>query len=794
MASTWSDNLKIELLGTGDTNWGTLTNNNFKWAIEESITGYATATFPSDADYDWAATYTNSNSSQAQRNLVITVTGSISTTRNLVVPTIEKQYIVQNNTTGGQSITVKTSAGTGITVPNGRKAHLYVDGTNVIQMSDYDVTRTIGTLSLTNALAVTQGGTGATSATNARTNLGLVIGTDIPSPTGTGASGTWNISILGNAATATTATTATSATNIASGAAGSLPYQSGASATTFLAIGVANQVLTSTGSAPQWSTDLTIGGLTASGAVTFSATTQNISLGASQTSGTFVLGGTAATGAITLDQSTKTHTLNVGSGATENAATKTINIGTSGVSGSTTAITIGSLSGTSTTVLGATTLNSSDGVTVFVGNDTASNSGSGQITFRNKDGGGTFRNVARISGVTTDNGGNGDFLVETYSSASVYPGLKVDKSSNVSMYDTSSNVKLFWQASTSRLGVNTNTPATTLDVNGAITGTSINKVTITAPASGSTLTIADGKTLTVNNSLTLAGTDGRTMTFPSTNATIARTDAAQTFTGTQTFSSDIKVSSLTVGRGGGASLTNTAVGYGSLSANTTGYSNTAVGFASLNVNLGGNLNTAVGYNSLNANTTGVANTAVGYSALFAHESGIYNIAIGSAAGDELVDGSRNILIGRTTQASATDGSDQVVIGYDIVGKGDDTAFIGGTNGAYNQKNVTTWETTSDARLKKNIVDNNDGLQKILAIRVRNFEYRTPEEVTDLPVTSAIAKEGVQLGVIAQEMLPECVSETSVGVKSVNTDPLVWYLINAVKELAAQVEELKSRVS
>jgi hypothetical protein len=67
----------------------------------------------------------------------------------------------------------------------------------------------------------------------------------------------------------------------------------------------------------------------------------------------------------------------------------------------------------------------------------------------------------------------------------------------------------------------------------------VNKVTITAPSTGSTLTIADGKTLTANNSIILAGTDGKTMTFPSTDATIARTDAAQTFTGTQTFSSTI---------------------------------------------------------------------------------------------------------------------------------------------------------------------------------------------------------------------------------------------------------------
>lgn len=71
---------------------------------------------------------------------------------------------------------------------------------------------------------------------------------------------------------------------------------------------------------------------------------------------------------------------------------------------------------------------------------------------------------------------------------------------------------------------------------GAATASSVNKVAITAPASSATLTLADGKTFTVNHSLTLAGTDSTVMTFPSTSATIARTDAAQTFTGDQTFS------------------------------------------------------------------------------------------------------------------------------------------------------------------------------------------------------------------------------------------------------------------
>ena len=82
-------------------------------------------------------------------------------------------------------------------------------------------------------------------------------------------------------------------------------------------------------------------------------------------------------------------------------------------------------------------------------------------------------------------------------------------------------------------------PTLVTPVLGVATATSVNKVAITAPATSATLTIADGKTLTANHSLTLAGTDSTTMTFPSTSATIARTDAAQTFTGNQTITGAI---------------------------------------------------------------------------------------------------------------------------------------------------------------------------------------------------------------------------------------------------------------
>lgn len=80
-----------------------------------------------------------------------------------------------------------------------------------------------------------------------------------------------------------------------------------------------------------------------------------------------------------------------------------------------------------------------------------------------------------------------------------------------------------------------NSAATVDDTTGDITAGKYNKVTITSPATGSTLTIADGKTLTANNSLTLSGTDSTTMTFPSTSQSIAGLGVAQTFTQAQTF-------------------------------------------------------------------------------------------------------------------------------------------------------------------------------------------------------------------------------------------------------------------
>jgi two-component sensor histidine kinase len=164
MPSTYS-NLKIELIATGEQSgtWGTTTNTNLGTAVEEAITGSANVAFSSG---DVTISLTNTNASQTARNLRLNLTGTSGGARVLTVPAIEKQYIINNGL--ADACTVKNSTGTGIAVPAGKTMVLFNDGTNVV-----DATTHLSSLTLSTDLAIAEGGTGASSATDARTNLGL---------------------------------------------------------------------------------------------------------------------------------------------------------------------------------------------------------------------------------------------------------------------------------------------------------------------------------------------------------------------------------------------------------------------------------------------------------------------------------------------------------------------------------------------------------------------------------------------------------------------------------------------
>lgn len=148
MASTYSTNLKLELMGTGDQSgtWGDTTNTNLGTLLEQAIVGYETQAITDGADT--VLTIANGASSTA-RNYVLQLTGALTANRNLIVPAIEKSYIIHNATTGGFSVTVKVSGQTGVTVANGKRALVYNNGTDIIEFVNAPVTEA-GTQTLTN--------------------------------------------------------------------------------------------------------------------------------------------------------------------------------------------------------------------------------------------------------------------------------------------------------------------------------------------------------------------------------------------------------------------------------------------------------------------------------------------------------------------------------------------------------------------------------------------------------------------------------------------------------------------
>lgn len=141
MASTYSTNLKLELMGTGDQSgtWGDTTNTNMGTLLEQAVVGYTTQAITDGADT--VLTIANGASSVA-RNYVLQLTGALTANRNLIVPAIQKPYIIHNATTGGFSVTVKVSGQTGVTVANGKRALVYNNGTDIIEFANAPVTET----------------------------------------------------------------------------------------------------------------------------------------------------------------------------------------------------------------------------------------------------------------------------------------------------------------------------------------------------------------------------------------------------------------------------------------------------------------------------------------------------------------------------------------------------------------------------------------------------------------------------------------------------------------------------
>jgi hypothetical protein len=181
MSSTFTP-LKIELITTGEQSgtWGDTTNTNLGTAIEEAIVGNALVTF---ASADVTLTLSNVNTTQTARNLRLELTGTSGGARNLYVPAIEKPYIVANGL--ADAVTVINATGTGVVVPAGKSMWVYNNGSDVVNVVSH-----LTALSLGTALPVTSGGTGTTTSTGSGSVVLATSPTLVTPVLGTPSSGT----------------------------------------------------------------------------------------------------------------------------------------------------------------------------------------------------------------------------------------------------------------------------------------------------------------------------------------------------------------------------------------------------------------------------------------------------------------------------------------------------------------------------------------------------------------------------------------------------------------------------
>ncbi len=284
---------------------------------------------------------------------------------------------------------------------------------------------------------------------------------------------------------------------------------------------------------------------------------------------------------------------------------------------------------------------------------------------------------------------------------------------------------------------------------------------------------------------------------------------------------------------------NTAIGHNVLMINTSGHSNTAVGTFSLMNNTTGSFNTALGIQSLYNNTTGIGNTAIGENSLTSNTTGLGNLAVGCEALNNNTTGADNVAVGNSTlylnligfrntavgtgALGISTGAYNTALGYqsgNIVTSGSNLILLGNnsqpsTGTATNQVtlgnssitslrcNVQTITSLSDRRDKKNINDLSLGLDFIMKLQPRQFNWDKREWYNNSASDGSKMDEKPTAGFIAQELDSVQNEFNSDWLNLVLKDnPEKWeatygnllpVMVKAIQELKEENEKLKAAI-
>ena len=181
MADSTSARLLLRLMATGEQNnvWGGYTNTSLQ-TIGRAAKGYQTVALTGDK----TVTHTNYSASNEGVVAYLKFTGTLSSAATVTMPTTETVLDVYNVT--GQALTIKTSAGTGTSIPNGTFMRIACDGTNFLNISTSNLPTAATVSGSITVAGQVKGLASGTAATDALTKTQIETAIANASTTGSG--------------------------------------------------------------------------------------------------------------------------------------------------------------------------------------------------------------------------------------------------------------------------------------------------------------------------------------------------------------------------------------------------------------------------------------------------------------------------------------------------------------------------------------------------------------------------------------------------------------------------------